>query len=193
MGSRPHQPQNRTDSKKCQQRERYRCVRFAWPHANRCFAGLPALGSGPRELNLHSRHRRNKPVSPAGQRFDISRLVDRIAQHFAHVRNSVVKAMVEVDESIGRPNLGPKFVASHDITGAVQQGREYLERLALEVELYAAFPQFARTNVQLKGVEAKSACGWCRSSHSEARKFGKPSTILSPWGLICTGPQRLCL
>jgi hypothetical protein len=63
MGSRPHQPQNRTDSKKCQQRERYRCVRFAWPHANRCFAGLPALGSGPRELNLHSLYPRPGSVS----------------------------------------------------------------------------------------------------------------------------------
>jgi hypothetical protein len=55
--------------------------------------------------------------------------------------------MVEVDESIGRPNLGPKFVESHDITGAVQQGREYLEWLTLQAELYAAFPEFARTNV----------------------------------------------
>jgi hypothetical protein len=36
--------------------------------------------------------------------------------------------------------------------------------LALEVELYAAFPQFARTNVQFKDVEAKSACGRGRSS-----------------------------
>jgi len=27
--------------------------------------------------------------------------------------------MVEVDESIGRPNLGPKFVTGHDITGAI--------------------------------------------------------------------------
>jgi hypothetical protein len=69
--------------------------------------------------------------------------------------------MVEVDEGIGRPNLGPKFVASHDITRAVQQGRQYLERLALQVELYAAFPELTRTKVQFEDVEAKSARGWC--------------------------------
>jgi hypothetical protein len=101
--------------------------------------------------------------------------------------------MVEIDESIGRPNLGPKFVASHDITRTVQQGREYLERLALQVEFYAAFPEFARTKVQFKDVEAKSARGWYGSSHSEARKFGKPITILSAWGLICAGLERLYL
>jgi hypothetical protein len=77
------------------------------------------LSSGPWGLNLHSPHWRNKPVSPARQRFDITRRVDRIAQHFAHARNGVVKAMVEVDESINRPNFVLKFVTGHDITGAI--------------------------------------------------------------------------
>jgi len=52
------------------------------------------------------------------------------------------------------------------------------------VEFYAAFPQFTRTKVQFKGIEAKSTHGWYGSSHSDARKSGKPTTILSPWGLI---------
>ena len=30
-------------------------ARFAWPHANRCFAGLLGLGSGLQFLNLHPR------------------------------------------------------------------------------------------------------------------------------------------
>jgi hypothetical protein len=104
-----------------------------------------------------------------------------------------VKAVVEVDEGIGRPNLSPKFVASHDITGAVQQGRQYLERLALQVELYAAFPEFARTKIQFKGIEAKTARGWYGSSHSEARKFGKPITIFSTWVFLCVARECLCL
>jgi hypothetical protein len=101
--------------------------------------------------------------------------------------------MVEVDKGIGRPNLGPKFVASHDVTWAIQQGRQYLERLALQVEPYPTFSEFARTKVQFEDVEAKSARGWRGSSHKEARKFGKPTTILSTRVFLCAGRERLCL
>ncbi len=133
-------------------------------------------------MDFHSRHRGNKPVSPARQRFDVSRRVDRIAYHFANAGNGIVKTMIEVNESVVRPDLRSKFVARHDIARTIQQGGKYLERLALQSEFYAVFPELARAGIQFEYVEAKSAKGWCGRSHNEARKFGKPITILTPVG-----------
>ncbi|HTB93950.1 MAG TPA: hypothetical protein VK728_14050 [Candidatus Sulfotelmatobacter sp.] len=90
--------------------------------------------------------------------------------------------MVEVDESVVRPYLRSKFVARHDIARAIQQGGKYLERLALQSELYSVFPEFTRAGIQFEEVETKQPRGWCGRSHSESRKLGKPITIHTPMG-----------
>jgi hypothetical protein len=48
--------------------------------------------------------------------------------------------MVEIDKGVGRPDFGPQFFARDQIAGTLQQGREHLERLTLQAQLYAAFP-----------------------------------------------------
>jgi hypothetical protein len=89
---------------------------------------------------LNFLYRRNKPVSAAGQGFNVSRHLGRIAQDFTKACNCVVKAMVEIDKGIGRPDFGPKFFARDQIAGTLQQGREHLKRLTVQAQLYAAFP-----------------------------------------------------
>jgi hypothetical protein len=70
--------------------------------------------------------------------------------------------MVEVDERVSRPDLRLKFFASHDIAGAFQQYREYLQWLASEAQLYTAFTQLTRPDIQFKNVEPKRVGDWGR-------------------------------
>ena len=68
---------------------------------------------------LYCLDRSDKAVAAAGKRLDIARGFGGIAEHFAKPRDGVVKAMVEIDEGVGGPNLVAKLLAGHDIAGAV--------------------------------------------------------------------------
>jgi len=78
-------------------------------------------------------HGTDVPVSPARQRFDVARFLNRIAQYFANAGNCVVNAMIEIDEGISRPDLTLKFFASHDVASSFHQYREDLQWLASQV------------------------------------------------------------
>ncbi len=93
---------------------RCRVLRFG-----RCCAKFLGMRSTRSRRNLHSLHRRDKPVTSAGQRFNESRLVGRVAEHLAKARNRIVKAMVEIDEGIGRPNLSPKLLSRDHLAGGI--------------------------------------------------------------------------
>ena len=74
---------------------------------------------GARRLSFARFDDGDEAVAAAGKRLDIARGFGGIAEHFAKPRDGVVKAMVEIDEGVGGPNLVAKLLAGHDIAGAV--------------------------------------------------------------------------
>ncbi len=80
--------------------------------------------------------------------------------------------MVEIDKGVGRPDLRPKFFAGHEIAGTLQQCRKHTQGLALQAQLYAAFPEFTGAQIQLKNVETQHARGE-PVGHVEFPKLGR--------------------
>jgi hypothetical protein len=130
-------------------------MRFGKPQvAARQVGGRRGVGSTRGGWKVSGIHRRDKPVSAARQRFNVAGSLDGVAERLAKARNRIVQAMVEIDKSVRGPNLRPKFLESHDITGALQQCRKYLEWLALQAQSDPTFAQLRRTNIQFKDVKA---------------------------------------
>lgn len=103
--------------------------------------------------------RRNEPVSPARQGFDVSRGLGRIPQRFPNARDWVVEAVVEIDEGVSRPQLIAQFLSRDQVAGGLQQNGQPLQRLTLEAKLYDAFAQVAGAPIQLEIVEAVNRGG----------------------------------
>jgi hypothetical protein len=85
--------------------------------------------------------------------------------------------------------LLPKVFPSHDVACALQQYRKHFQRLALQSQLYAAFAQLSRAEIEFKSVEPQNARGWRGDMHVEFRKLGK--AYHSSWSLetFLNGPR----
>jgi hypothetical protein len=79
-----------------------------------------------------------------------------------------MKAMVEVNEGIFRPEFTAEFVASHKIAGTFEQRSQHEQWLARKTELYSLLTQFARMSIQFKRIEAKD--GLFGGEHCELGK-----------------------
>jgi hypothetical protein len=55
--------------------------------------------------------RRNEPVSPTRQSFDVGRGLGRIPQRFANARDCVVETVVEGHKGVSRPELIAQFLS----------------------------------------------------------------------------------
>src|SRR5208283_4121068 len=113
-----------------------------------------------------------KPVPPAGKCLNESRGLGRVAQHFPQSSNGIVKTVVEVHKRIDRPDLGAKVLASHEVTGALQQDLEHLQGLALQAEFHAVFAKLAGADIEFKGAEPQYTRTWCGCRHINVHKFG---------------------
>src|ERR1700694_2347771 len=101
---------------------------------------------------------RNKAIATPRQRLDESWAVPGISQRLAQLIDRRVQTVVEVDESIGRPVLGTKLFAGYYLAGPLQQGRENVKRLFLELDPHTLLAQLYRPQVYFKGSEAQE-CG----------------------------------
>jgi hypothetical protein len=63
--------------------------------------------------------------------------------------------MVEIDKSVGGPNLRSQLLASDHIPGALEQSGQNLQRLTLQPEPYTMFAQLSCANVQLEIAETQ--------------------------------------
>jgi hypothetical protein len=76
--------------------------------------------------------------------------------------------VIEVDKGVGLPDLGAEFFAGDEIAGPIEKRGQNLERLTLQAELDAAFPELARVSIKLENVETKHAGGWrTRFGHTD--------------------------
>ena len=62
--------------------------------------------------------------------------------------------MVEVDKSIGRPDLLAQFLARYEIAGVLQQGGQHLNGLTLHTQLDPALAQFTDTDIEFERVKS---------------------------------------
>jgi hypothetical protein len=79
-----------------------------------------------------------------------------------------VQAVVKIYKGFGRPDLRPKLFAGHELARAIQQGRQYLNRLALQAQFNASFSQFGGPNIELKTVKPQNARNWSRCQHTNS-------------------------
>jgi hypothetical protein len=63
--------------------------------------------------------------------------------------------MVEIDKSVGRPNLRSQLLVSDHIAGAFEQSGQDLQRLTLQPQSYTVFAQFPCADIQLEIIETQ--------------------------------------
>ncbi len=102
-------------------------------------------------------HRRDEPVPAAGQRFDEPRGVGRVTQHFAQPVHRCAQSVVEVYEGVPGPESLTQFVASHQLTGTLDERGKHLDWLPLQCQADAGLAEFARVEVDLEDAKADEA------------------------------------
>src|SRR5260370_39243821 len=111
MGTRAHKPDSKTYNKEGKERSGEEFTIFGKPKVDRYLAGLLRLGRTRWRRNRSSVHRSDKSVSAPRKRINVARRLRCVAVHLPKPRNGSVKATVEDDEGIVRPDLRSSFVA----------------------------------------------------------------------------------
>src|ERR1700694_3879250 len=102
------------------------------------------MGSGNRGFDW--RRRRDgayKAVTASRDGVKVAWPLSRIAQQLADFLDCRVQTIVEIHESIGRPQRLLQFVPRNDLAGTLKQHTKYLERLVLEPDSDAVLPDLA--------------------------------------------------
>src|SRR6266566_1384508 len=113
----PRQPEDNACYEDCENHAELEGMRSSKPEVPRPVGGRRGAGSTREYWKVCSIHWRDKPVSAPRQRFDIARLLGGVAEHLPQAGNRIVEAMVEIDESVGGPNLRSQLFASNQIAG----------------------------------------------------------------------------
>jgi hypothetical protein len=72
-------------------------------------------------------------------------------------RNRRVQPAIKINDSTVGPKPADQFFAGYDLSGVLEQSREYLKRLLLESQPNAVLAQFSAANVHLESAESYSA------------------------------------
>ena len=102
-------------------------------------------------------HVTDEAVAAPRQSLDVAGFVGRLAQRVAQLLDGAVQAGVEINKSVAGPKLLVQFLACHDLAGMLEQEREHLEGLVLELQPNAVLAQLTRTQVHVKRVESRTA------------------------------------
>src|ERR1019366_8038705 len=121
-------------------------------------------------------HLREETVTSAGQSLDEARFLGRISQRFAQPIHCLVEALIEIDKGGGRPQPLYEIVATHQLAGTLEQGRQDLERFSLQFMLLPMADEFAGPQIELKLGEKNAAWGLSRRCHGPY-SLSKQSTI----------------
>ncbi len=69
--------------------------------------------------------------------------------------------MIEIDKRIRRPERRPKLLARHNLARILEQNRQHLKRLLLQLDLLPVFAQLRRGEVRLENAKAHVAAILC--------------------------------
>jgi len=91
----------------------------------------------------------DEAISAAGECLDILGVFGRVAESIAELVYGGIQAMIEVNEGVARPKLGPKFLARDQLPGTLNQDRKNLKWLPYKFEPCSMLPQFVGVQVDL--------------------------------------------
>ena len=65
--------------------------------------------------------------------------------------------MIEIDESVSGPESGAQFFAGDNVSGALEEGHQYLKGLFLQPYFLSALAQFAGLKIYLECTKSHNA------------------------------------
>src|SRR2546421_132238 len=102
---------------------------------------------------------RNKPVSPACYCFDVTGSGGRVSQGPAKSIYALVKAALEVNESIVLPQMLLEFLSRAYLSRIFQQHQQDFGSLRLKLDLKSVLPQFTGLRTELEDSETNDTWG----------------------------------
>src|SRR5215472_3209565 len=102
-------------------------------------------------------HRRQKPVSTSWERLDVAWYISTVVQSFAQTTNGGIQPMIKINKRIFRPELGADLFACDQLSWLLQQHRQDLKWLVLQLDANAPLAQLTGIQIGLK---------WAESNHS---------------------------
>jgi hypothetical protein len=90
---------------------------------------------------------RKESVTATRDSFHEAGTLGGVAQGLTYFADCFVQAVVEVHESVRRPEFFLKFLASCDLAGVCEQHRQDLEGLFLKADSHAVLAQFASAKI----------------------------------------------
>ena len=92
----------------------------------------------------------DETITATGQGLNVPRRLGRIPQRFSQALNGVVDAVVEIDKSIGGPDLLPQMLSCYHFPPAFEQD---LKRLLLQTDFDPVLAELSRGLIELEGTE----------------------------------------
>ena len=99
------------------------------------------------------RHRRNEPIASPRQSLDKPWIFSIVVECVAQLPGRGVETVIEVDKGAGRPQPFAQGFARHDLSRVLQEHRQHLKWLLLQLQLEAIAAQLARFKVNVEGSE----------------------------------------
>jgi hypothetical protein len=119
-------------------------------------------------------------VALAGDGFYEAGLVCMIVQGFAQAVHCFVQALVEVNKSVGCPQLFHQRVASDQLAGTIEQRGEDVKRLLLKEGPVAVGAEFAGAQVELELAKTHGRFGFGGSFHHALLQLKSIRESLTP-------------
>jgi hypothetical protein len=110
---------------------------------------------------------REETVAAPSNGFHKAGTLGGVAECLTDFTDSFVEPVVEIHESVSRPELFLKFLAGYDLTGVLKKHRQNLEGLLLKANSEAEFAQFAGAKIQLENPETEPHTGMKVFLHEE--------------------------
>jgi hypothetical protein len=107
----------------------------------------------PPEIQTWNGHTSYEAVAMAGNGLDESRIVGRIAQHFAQPLDGHVQSVVKVNKGVCWPESGMQFLAGDDLVWVLEKLEQDLKRLVLHLEPDPIFPYFRGARIYLENTK----------------------------------------
>jgi len=109
---------------------------------------------------------RNETIAATGECLYKTGIICVVAQGVTQLLDRNVKASVELDESILRPELIPQFLAGHDLARPLQQQNQHAEGLILQGHVLTLSNELSRIWISLKQAETKHVSLPGRTGHA---------------------------
>ena len=112
---------------------------------------LAAVATG--EVSAAPMNRRDEPIASPRERLDEPRIFSTVAECLAQLLGRGVETVIEVDKRVRRPQPFAQGFARHDLSRALQEHRQHLKWLLLQLQFEAIAAQLARFKVDVEGPE----------------------------------------